>query len=50
MVQLSILNNHKHSKIIETHFHRLYFIMTGSKIIAGSQSKVVAVVSVLLPM
>ena len=27
-------------KMIETHFYRLYSIMTGSKIIAGSPSKV----------
>ena len=26
-------------KMIETHFYRLYSIMTGSKIIAGSPSK-----------
>ena len=40
MVQPSIVKSHKHSKMIETHFYRLYSIMTGSKIIAGSQSKV----------
>ena len=52
MVQPSILKSHKHSKMIETHFCRLYSIMAGSKIIAGSESKVpnfVVVVSVLLP-
>ena len=40
MVQPSIVKSHKRSKIIETHFYRLYSIMTGSKIIAGSPSKV----------
>ena len=40
MVQLSILQSHTRSKMIETHFSRLYFIMTGSKNIAGSPSKV----------
>ena len=52
MVKPSILKSHKLSKMIETHFYRLYFIMTGSKIIAGSSSKVpnfVVVASVLLP-
>ena len=39
MVQPSILKSHKRSKMIETHFHRLYSIMTGSKIIAGSPSE-----------
>ena len=39
MVQPSILKSHKRSKMIETHFYRLYSIMTGSKIIAGSPSK-----------
>ena len=39
MVQPSILKSHKHSKMIETHFYRLYSIMTGSKIIHGSPSK-----------
>ena len=40
MVQPSILKSHKRSKMIETHFYRLYSIMTGSKIIAGSPSKI----------
>ena len=40
MMQPSILKSHKHSKMIETNFYRLYSIMIGSKIIAGSQSKV----------
>ena len=40
MVQPSILNSHIRSKMIETHFNRLYSIMTGPKIIAGSPSKV----------
>ena len=40
MMQPSLLKSHIHSKMIETHFYRLYPIMTGSKIIAGSQSKV----------
>ena len=40
MMQPSILKSHKHSKMTETHFYRLYSIMTGSKIIAGSQPKV----------
>ena len=35
-----ILKSHKHSKMIETHFYRLYSIMAGSKIIAGSPPKV----------
>ena len=52
MVQPSILKSHKCSKMIETLFYRLYSIMTGSKIIAGSPSKMApyfeAVVSVLL--
>ena len=38
MVQPSILKSHKRSKMIETHFYRLYSIMTGSKIIHGSPS------------
>ena len=38
-VQHSILKSHKRSKIIETHFYRLYSIMTGSKIITCSPSK-----------
>ena len=46
MVQPSILKSHKHSKLIETHFYRLYSIMAGSKIIAGSNF--VFFVSVLL--
>ena len=40
MVQTSILKSHTRSKMIETHFYRLYSIMPGSKIIAGSTSKV----------
>ena len=52
MVQPSLLKRHKRSKMIETHFYRLYSIMTGSKIIAGSPSKIApnfeADVSVLL--
>ena len=53
MVQPSILNSHKRSYMIEIHFYCLHFIMTGSKIIAGSSSKKMApnfeaVVSVLL--
>ena len=40
MVQPSILKSRKRSKMIETHFYRLYSIMTGSKIIAGSPSKI----------
>ena len=39
MVQPSILKSHTRSKMIETHFYRLYSIMTGSKIIAGSPLK-----------
>ena len=39
MVQPSTLKSHKRSKMIETHFYRLYSIVTGSKIIAGSPSK-----------
>ena len=39
MVQPSILKSHKRSKMIETHFYRLYSIMTDSKIIASSPSK-----------
>ena len=42
MVQPSILKSHKRSKIIETHFYRLYSTMTGSQIIAGSPSKKMA--------
>ena len=38
MVQPSILKSHKRSKMIEPHFYRLYSIMTGPKIIAGSPS------------
>ena len=40
MVQPSIVKSQKHSKMIKTHFYRLYSIMTGFKIFAGSQSKV----------
>ena len=40
MVQPSILKSHTRSKMKETHFYRLHSIMTGSKIIAGSPSKV----------
>ena len=47
------MKSHKHSKMIKTHFHRLYSIMTGSKIIADSfrsmTPNLVAVVNVLLP-
>ena len=54
MVQPSILKSHRRLKMIETHFYRLCSIMTGSKIIAGSPSKMApnfeAVVSVLLQM
>ena len=39
MVQPSILESHKCSKMIEAHFYRMYSIMTGSKIFAGSPSK-----------
>ena len=38
--RVSILKVHKHSKMIKTHTYRLYSIMTGSKIIDGSHSKV----------
>ena len=52
MIQPSMLKSHKLSQMIQTHFYRLYSIMTGSKIIAGSPSKKApnfeAVVSVLL--
>ena len=53
MVQPSILKSHITSKMIETHFYRLYSILTGSKIIASSPSEKMApnfeaVVSVLL--
>ena len=37
--QPSIMKSHKRSKMIETHFYRLYSIMTGFKIIAGSPTK-----------
>ena len=40
MVQPSILKSQTRSKKIKTNFYRLYSIMTGSKIIAGSPSKV----------
>ena len=40
MVQPSILKSHTRSKMIKPHFYRLYAIMNGSKIIAGSPSKV----------
>ena len=39
MVQPSILKSHTHSKMIETHFYRLYSVMADFKIIAGSQPK-----------
>ena len=39
MVQPSNHKSHTRLKMIETHFYRLYSIMTGSKIIAGSPSK-----------
>ena len=53
MVQPSILKSHIGSKMIEHYFYLLYSIMTGSKIIAGSRSEIMApnfeaVVSVLL--
>ena len=53
MVQPSILKSHIRSKMIETHFYRLYPIMTGSKIIADFSLRKMApnfeaVVSVLL--
>ena len=38
MVQPSMLKSHKPSKMIETRSYRLYSIMTGPKIIAGSPS------------
>ena len=40
MVQPYILKIHKHLKMTETHFYCVHSKMTGSKIIAGSQSKV----------
>ena len=40
MMQPSIVKSHKLSKMIETHFYRLYSKMTVSKIIAGSPLKV----------
>ena len=54
MVHPSLPKSHKHSKMIETHFYRLCSITTGSKIVAGSYSKVwhlicAVVASVLLP-
>ena len=39
MIQPPILKSHKRSKMIETHFYRLYSIISGSKIIAGPPSK-----------
>ena len=39
-VQTSILKSHKRSKMIETDFYRLDSVISGSKIIAGSQLKV----------
>ena len=45
MLQPSILKSHKHP---ETHFYRLYSIMTGSIIIAGSPSKVWHLILLLL--
>ena len=39
MVQPSKLKSHKRSKMIKTHFYRLYSIMTGPKMIAGSPSE-----------
>ena len=39
MVQPPILKSHKRSKMIETHFYRLYSIMSGSNIIASSPSE-----------
>ena len=54
MAQPSILKSHKRSKMIETHFYRLYSIMTGSKnhcwlSLKSMAPNFVAVVSVLLP-
>ena len=40
---------HTHSAMIETHFYRLYSIMTDSKLFAGSLPHFVVVVRVLLP-
>ena len=40
MVQPSILKSHKHSKMVEPHLYRLYYIMAGPKTIAGFQQKV----------
>ena len=52
MVQPTKLKSRKRSEMIEAHFYRLYSTMTGSKIIAGSPSKMApyfeAVFSVLL--
>ena len=36
IVQPSILKSHIRSKMIKTHFYRLYSIMTGSEIFADS--------------
>ena len=40
MMQPSIVKSHKRSKMIETHFYRLYSKLTVSKIIADSPFKV----------
>ena len=49
MVQPSILKSHKHYKMIETHFNRLYSIMTGSNIIKSMTTNFLVVGSDLLP-
>ena len=48
MVQPSILKSHQRSKMIETLIYRLYSIITGSKFIAGSPSKVLLLILILL--
>ena len=48
MMQPPIPKSHKRPKMIEAHFYSLYSIMTGSKIIAGSPSKVWHLISQLL--
>ena len=40
LVEIIILQSHEHSKLTKTHLYRLYSLMIGSEIIAGSQSKV----------
>ena len=49
MVEPSILKSHKHSKMIETHFYRLYFIIHGWLSVKSMAPNFVGVVSVLLP-